>query len=118
MLALVLKLIDFLRYLKAVDVNGIFTQAAVWVSGVLVTFLAARSDWADGIEVGDRALSVLNGWSLVFVGLSIASGASVVKDTLKSVDNANSSVIPTLLPPGPKDGLQAAPQGQTVGDAG
>lgn len=118
MLALVVKFIDFLRYASARDVNGVVTQLVVWAGGVAGVILVAQTAWADGIEVSNRALSQLDIWSLVFVGLQIASGASLVKDALKSVDNHNSSAIPTLLTPGPKDGIEAAPTGQMPGDVG
>lgn len=101
MAALVLKFIDFLRYARAGDINGITTQVIVWLSGVGVLLLVSQTTWADGIEVGDRPLSKLGIWSVVFAGLSISSTASLLKDGLKSVDNANSSKIPTLLNPGP-----------------
>ncbi len=100
MIALIKKLVDFTRYAKAGDINGIITQLVAWAAGIAVFFLAAQSDWADGIEIGDRALSVLNGWSLVMAGLAAGSSASVFQDFLKSNDNTNSAAIPTLLPPG------------------
>lgn len=103
MLALIVKVIDFLRYAKAGDTNGVLTQLITWVSGVLVLLLVAQTNWADGISIGDTVLSKLGFWSVVFAGLSLASSASVVKDTLKSVDNSNSSAIPTLLDAGPRN---------------
>jgi ABC-type transport system involved in cytochrome c biogenesis permease subunit len=98
MAALTLKLIDFLRYCRGGDMNGILTQAAAWIAGVVVVLLVAQTDWADGIAVGDMNLSTLGFWSLVFYGLSAGSGASFVKDTLKAVDNSNSAAIPVLVP--------------------
>lgn len=98
MAALILKAIDFARYLRAADVNGIFTQLAAWIAGIVVVLLVAQTDWADGIAVGDMNLAILNIWSLIFYGIAAGSGASIVKDTLKSVDNSNSSAIPTLVP--------------------
>jgi hypothetical protein len=95
---LILKMVDFLRYVRAGDPNGIFTQLTSWVAGVIVVLLVAQTDWADGIAVGDMNLGTLGFWSLVFYGLSAGSGASLVKDSLKAVDNSNSAAIPTLLP--------------------
>lgn len=100
MAALTLKLIDLARYGRAGDVNGIVTQLASWTAGVLVVLLVAQTDWADGIEIGDMNLSTLGFWSLVFYGMSAGSAASVVKDSLKAVDNTNSAAIPTLVPTG------------------
>lgn len=98
MAALTLKCIDFLRYLRAGDMNGVLTQLASWIAGVIVVLLVAQTDWADGVQVGDMNLATLGIWSLIFYGLSAGSGASFVKDTLKAVDNSNSAAIPTLVP--------------------
>ncbi len=99
MVALIKKLVDFVRYAKNGDINGIVTQIVAWAAGIAIFFLAAQSDWADGIEIGDRALSVLNGWSLVLAGATFGSVASTAQDLFKSVDNTNSAAIPTLLQP-------------------
>lgn len=103
MAALTLKVIDFLRYLRAADINGITTQLASWIAGVIVVLLVAQTDWADGISIGDMNLHTLGFWSLVFYGLSAGSTASFVKDSLKAVDNSNSAAIPTLVPSTSKD---------------
>lgn len=101
MLALVLKVVDFLRYAKAGDLNGVVTQLIVWISGVAVLLLVAQTTWASTISVSGVTLSHLSFWSVVFAGFTVSSGASLVKDTLKAVDNTNSAALPTLLPPGP-----------------
>lgn len=98
MATLTLKLIDFFRYLRAADVNGITTQLATWVAGIVVVLLVAQTDWASGIAIGSMNLSTLGFWSLVFYGLSAGSTASFVKDSIKAVDNTNSAAIPTLIP--------------------
>jgi hypothetical protein len=100
MVTLILKIIDFLRYLRAGDVNGILTQLSTWVAGAAVVVLVAQTDWAPGIPVGDFNLSTLSFWSLVFYGMSAGSAASLAKDTLKAVDNTNSAAIPVLIPTG------------------
>ncbi len=102
MIALILKLIDFSRYARNGDINGVVTQSATWAAGVLVVILVAQTNWAATIQLGGKPLSELGIWSLVFAGLSAGSVASVGKDTLKSIDNHNSSAIPTLLATGPK----------------
>lgn len=102
MLALIVKVIDFLRYARNRDANGVLTQLITWAAGVVSLLLVAQTDWAATVAIGDRALSQLGFWSIFFAGLTAGSGASLLKDTLKSVDNHNSSKIPTLLSPGPK----------------
>lgn len=98
MTVLTLKIIDTLRYARAADLNGVLTQLSAWIAGVIVVLLAAQTDWASGIEIGDKNLHTLGFWSLVFYGLSAGSGASIAKDTLKAVDNSNSAAIPVLVP--------------------
>lgn len=101
MLALIVKVIDFLRYAKNRDINGVVTQATTWVAGVVVLVLVAQTTWAGIIAVSGVPLNKLGFWSLVFAGLTVSSGASLAKDTLKAIDNTNSARIPTLLPTGP-----------------
>lgn len=96
--ALTIKSVDLLRYLRAGDVNGVVTQLAAWIGGAAIAILAAQTDWADGITVGDQNLATLNIWSLIFWGMAAGSTASLVKDTTKALDNTNSAAIPTLLP--------------------
>lgn len=98
MAVLTLKIVDFLRYARAADLNGVLTQLSSWIAGVVVVLLAAQTDWAAGINIGDKNLHTLGFWSLVFYGLSAGSGASIAKDGLKAVDNSNSAAIPTLVP--------------------
>lgn len=100
MAILTLKLVDFLRYARAADLNGVLTQLCAWVGGVVVVLLVAQTDWARGIQIGDKSLHSLSFWSLIFVGLTTGSGASVIKDVgVKALDNSNSAAIPTLAPP-------------------
>jgi hypothetical protein len=101
MLALILKVVDFLRYAKARDYNGVLTQAITWVAGVVVLLLVAQTTWAAMISVAGVPLGKLGFWSVVFAGLTVSSGASLVNDYRKALDNSNSAAIPTLLPAGP-----------------
>ncbi len=98
MVTLILKLIDFMRYARGGDVNGMLTQLSTWVAGVLVILLVAQTDWAKDIPIGDYSLGTIGFWSLVFYGMSAGSAASLAKDTLKAVDNTNSAAIPVLVP--------------------
>ncbi len=100
MITLVIKLIDFSRYARARDTNGIVTQLVTWAAGIVVVMLAAQTDWAADLSVGEFSLAELGLWSQVFWGLSFASTASFSKDFTKAVDNTNSAAIPTLLPEG------------------
>ena len=97
--ALVITTINFLRHLRGRDLAGAATVASAWVAGIVAVMLAAQTDFASGIEVGDRTLEGLNVWSQVFVGLSAASIASFVVDVKKAVDNTDTAVKPSLFPP-------------------
>lgn len=97
MASLVKKGVDFVKYATSGDVNALVTQIVAWVVGVGLAFLAANSDWAEDINVNGQALSALNGWSLVLVGVAIASLAGFGWDAIKAIDNSNSAVVPDLL---------------------
>lgn len=99
MAALVKKAVDFVKYLTAGDVNAVATQLVAWAMGILLAFLAANSDWSESILVNGTALSALNGWSLVFVGVNIASLAGFGWDAIKAVDASNSAIVPDLMKP-------------------
>jgi hypothetical protein len=104
MLSLVIAVINFLKYIRAKDTNGWVTQLIVWVAGVAVVLLTAQTDFADGIPVGDQNLAVLNAWSLILVGLSIASAGSFAVEIKKAIDNGDSAVKPNLVNPQPPPG--------------
>lgn len=96
--ALVLKIIDFLRYLRAGDWNGVGTQLAVWGAGVVALFIAAQTQFADRIPIGDLNLGHLGAWDIIFAGLTVGSTASTIKDIgYKALDNNNTAKIPTLF---------------------
>lgn len=97
MAVLVFAIINFLKAVRASDWNSALTQLTVWAAGVLVIFLVAQTDFADGIAIGDQALSVLNGWSLLFIGLTIASLASFGTEIKKALDNSDSARNPNLF---------------------
>jgi hypothetical protein len=97
MAVLVFAIINFLKAVKAKDGNAAFTQVVVWVAGVLVVLLAAQTDFASGINIGDEVLTDLNFWSLLFIGLTISSLASFGVEIKKALDNTDSSKSPPLL---------------------
>ena len=98
MAAITLKALDFMRYLRAGDANGVISQLASWIISTILVVLVANTAWASGIEVGDQNLDAINVWSLLFVGLAVGSGASVLKDIgYKAIDNHNSAAIPVLI---------------------
>jgi hypothetical protein len=99
MMALIVKVVDFLRYAKGGNLNGVVTQLIVWIAGPVVLLLVAQTSWGDSIPVAGHPLSKLGFWSVVFAGLSVASAGSLLKDGYKAVDRHQSAAIPTLVPP-------------------
>jgi hypothetical protein len=97
MVSIVKKVVDFVKYATSGDVNALVTQLVAWAVGIGLAFLAATSDWADNFDVNGQPVSTLNGWSLVFVGLAIASTAGFGWDAVKAIDGSNSAVVPNLL---------------------
>lgn len=91
---LVWKVVDFVKYLRARDVDNALTQAAVWLAGVAVTLLLAGTNFADGIVIGDVGVGTMNWQSLLLVGLSLGSTASALVDVKKAVDNTDSAAVP------------------------
>jgi hypothetical protein len=96
-LALIWKLVDFAKQVRVRDVDAVITQLVTWGAGVVVTFILASSDFGDGILVAHSALGKLNGWSLVLVGLTIASTGSVGYDFKRALDATDSSAQPSLV---------------------
>ena len=94
---LVVRLVNFLKYVKARDKNGWLTILTAWVSGVLVVLLFAQTDFASGIQVGDVGLDSLNVWSLIVVGLTVASTGSFAVDVKKALDTSDSAKVPPLF---------------------
>ena len=96
-LALSVKFIDWVKYMRAKDANGVVSQAASWAGGVAVILLLAQTDFASGVEIAGEGLSNLNVWSQIFIGLSVGSTGSLAFDFKKAIDGTDSAVTPTLL---------------------
>ncbi len=95
-IALVWKIVDFAKYVRAKNVDAIIVQLAVWLAGVAVVFLLANTDFAGGIVVGDLVLASMKWPSLVLIGLSVGSSSSVLVDAKKAVDNTDSAAVPNV----------------------
>ncbi len=97
MLATVKKLVDFVRYAKAGDVNGIITQLVAWVAGFALAALVANTPWAAGLDFGGVTLAKMNIAAQLLVGLALGSSASFGTDLIKATDNSQSAAVPPLL---------------------
>lgn len=93
---LVWKLLDFAKYFRAKDWNGVFTQAAAWGAGVAVVFLGSATDFAT-VHINDMALGDLNYASKILLGMLATSLLSVGYDFKKAFDRSDSAQTPALL---------------------
>jgi hypothetical protein len=97
MAVLVFAIINFLKAVRNKDANGYLTQIIVWIAGVAVVFLAAQTDFAEGISIGDQTLTTLNVWSLLFIGLTISSLATFGTEVKKALDGSDSAATKPLV---------------------
>jgi hypothetical protein len=89
--ALIWKIVDVVKYLLERNRKAVITQMGVWAAGVSVVLLLSASDFASGIDVADYQLSTLNLASLILLGLSVGSTASVAVDVKQAVDNTDTA---------------------------
>ncbi len=99
MIFLIKKVTDLLKAISNRDLNSIITQFVVVGGAIGALWLAAQTQWAGGISVGDTTLAALNGWSLVFVGATLGTAASVVHDTTRAINSSDQVQTSALLPP-------------------
>lgn len=99
LLALVKKLVDFVRFVKARDGWSVATQVVAWLAGIGVVMMAAHTAWAHTLVFGDVSLAGMGAWSQVFAGIAVGSAGSVLKDAVAAVDNTQSAAVPSLATP-------------------
>lgn len=99
MISLIISIVNLPKYARAGDMNGIVTTFVVWIAGIIVVFLTAKTDFAAGIMVSDKPLADYNSWSLLFMGLTVASMSAFANDLRKALDSSTSSRKPDLLAP-------------------
>jgi hypothetical protein len=92
--ALVLKLVDLLKYIKAGDGNGLLTLAIGFVAGIAAVAIVGETQWNDEIKIGDETLETMSRVSKVVLGLVATSVAAVVYDFKKAVDHTDSARTP------------------------
>lgn len=97
MLTLIIAIINLVKYVKTGDTNGVVTTLSVWVAGVIVVLLVGQTDFAEGIVIADQALSTYNTWSLVFIGLTIASMAQFANEIKSAIDSSDSAAKPPMV---------------------
>jgi hypothetical protein len=94
---LTFKVTSVIKYLTARDWSSALTQAVAWVAGIVVAFLAANADVTSAIQpIPGYPLDTMDNWSLVLVGLGLASLASTIYDVKSAIDGSDSAKEPTL----------------------
>lgn len=96
--AIVFALINFMKFVRAKDWNAAFTQAAVWVAGVIVVAVAAQAEIAKGLVVPGTtfALSGLDFASQILVGMQASSLFTFGNEVKKAIDNGDNAQTPPL----------------------
>ncbi len=92
------KVVDFGKFVRAKDTNGVLTQLITWGAGVLGVCLFAQTDFATGVSLEGVSLATAGWGTLVFAGLMSTSLLSKVYDFQKSFDNTQTSATPSLVP--------------------
>lgn len=92
------KFMDFLKFLRAKDTNGVVTQLITWCAGIIGVLLFAETDFAAGVALGGVTLADADLATKVFAGLMAISLLSKVYDFQKSFDSTQTSATPSLVP--------------------
>jgi hypothetical protein len=95
--ALVTKLTSFVKYVTSGEYREVVTQLVAWGAGVLVVVVAGAAEGIqDLVVIGETTLEQLNLAAEILSGLALGSGASLVYDAKKAIDNTDSAVEPPL----------------------
>jgi hypothetical protein len=98
LIAIIYKVVDFLKYVSARDINAIVTQASVWLSALAVALLAREADPFAAVGIMGTTFENLDLAATVLFALGIGSTASGVMDFKKAIDSSDSAKTPPLLP--------------------
>jgi len=94
--AVVLKLVDFIKYARNGDWNGVLTLLTGWLAGLVAVFVFVQTEWADEITIGSETLDQLTVWSKVVFAFAASSVAAVLYDFKKAVDNTDTASTPKM----------------------
>lgn len=94
------KLVELAKFVRNKDWNGALTLAVLMVVGVAVVFFAAEAEVTETLVVPGTVtpIGVMDGPSLVFVGLIFTSLVSKLYDFQKALDGSDSAAQPSLFP--------------------
>ena len=101
--ALILKLVDFLKYLRNADWNGVVTLLLGWVAGVAAIQMIRLTDWDKEIKIGAVSVDKLDFQGQLVLGFVATSVAAVIYDFKKALDGTDTASTPRLGPDAEKD---------------
>lgn len=97
LVALGMKVVSLLKFLRSGWTDDAFTQVVTWVVGVVIVFLAAEADITQDVALYGTTLGAANVASKILIGMSLLSIGSVLYDFRKARDNTDSAIEPNLL---------------------
>jgi hypothetical protein len=94
--AFTLKLVDFIKYLKNGDANGLLSLGLTWIAGFVAVQVFVETQWGDEVMMGRHSLDQLDTVSKIVLGLVVPTVASLLYDAKKAVDRTDSASTPRL----------------------
>jgi hypothetical protein len=90
---------NFIRYLKALNWNGVLGIVLAWGMGFGIAWWAAQASITAKMELvtDGGPLGKMDTGSLLLLGLALGSAGSAFVDWLKSRDNTQSAAKPRLV---------------------
>ena len=99
LIAIIWKVVDFLKYLVNRDWNAAVTQLSVWGAAVAVALLARDAEPFSTIGVVGVTFGELSTPAIILFALGLGSSASAVFDLKKAIDGHDSAATPALFGP-------------------
>jgi hypothetical protein len=96
--AIIWKVVDFQKYVTNKDWNAAITQAATWLSALVVSFLAREAEFFAEVEIFGQQFGDIDWAAIVLFALGLGSTASGVYEFKKAIDNNDGARTPSLLP--------------------
>lgn len=97
LIALGVKIVSFLKFIRAGWTDDAFTQVVTWMVGVVLVFLAAEANLIQNFELYGISLAEANVASKILIGMSLLSLGSFAYDVKKARDNSDTAREPNLL---------------------
>jgi len=96
--AIVWKVVDFQKFITNKDWNAAITQAATWLSAVVVSFLAREAEFFAEVEIFGQQFGDIDWAAVLLFALGLGSTASGVYEFKKAIDNSDGARTPSLMP--------------------